>query len=54
LASKVLEAKGGEANQDVRGRPDCQAERLATIDLVFSGFPRIRFVNIKVRLVHFT
>jgi len=39
----LFEWKGEEANQDVRGRRDCQAERLAEklakIGLEFSGFP---------------
>jgi len=45
LRSRVLDGKGEEANKDVRGRRDCQEERLAAIGLEFSDFPRGKCVN---------
>jgi hypothetical protein len=54
LTSTLLSEGGGKANQDVRERLDCQAERLATMGLKFSGFPDSTCANVMVRLVQFT
>jgi hypothetical protein len=46
FASGVTDGKGEEANQDVRGRRDCQEERLVAIGLKFSDFPVSKCTNI--------
>jgi hypothetical protein len=46
FAPRVIDGKGEEANQDVRGRRDCQEERLAAIGLKFSDFPLSKCTNI--------
>ena len=53
IMAGVVGRPDGEANQDVRGRQDCQAERLATIGLGFSGIPLGRCANTTVPVVYF-